>query len=279
MSEQSSINTKIVLVLVGGLLVGFIAGFVLANNINKQEEEKLRGDLARLRSGGSQADAGGGSSSPSRTQGQPGSQGAPGNGGGPLPPLSEEQLKSAVARADASPSDAETQKKAGQLLYYYALQTSDASLLPDAARILKRAHELDAKDYDTAVIAGNAFFIMARKDGDAPAPLADARKLYEEALGLKPDDVIVRTSLGLTYFYSKPPDARRAIREYRQALKTEPRHEMVLQSLALALIEAGDLKEAETRLGELEKINPSNTELPNLRTQLEQKKNAAADAR
>src|ERR1700749_3885289 len=198
MSEQSSVNTKIVLVLVGGLLVGFIAGFVLANNINKQEDDKLRGELARLRAGGAQTDSGGANSSPTRTQGQSGAQSASGNGGGPLPTLSEEQLKSAVARADANPSDAETQKKAGQLLYYYALQTSDASLLPDAARILKRAHELDAKDYDTAVIAGNAFFIMARKDGDDPAPLADARKLYEDALGLKPDDVIVRTSLGLT---------------------------------------------------------------------------------
>ncbi|HEV7891592.1 MAG TPA: tetratricopeptide repeat protein [Pyrinomonadaceae bacterium] len=279
MSEQSSINTKIALAIVGGLLVGFVVGFVLANSINKQEDEKLRGELAHARAGGAQKDSGGGNSSPSRTQGQSGAQGASGNGGGPLPTLSDEQLKSAVARADASPSDAETQKKAGQLLYYYALQTSDASLLPDAARILKRAHELDAKDYDTAVVAANAYFIIARNGGDDPAALSDARKLYEAALGLKPDDVVVRTSLGLTYFYAKPPDARRAIREYRQALKTEPQHEMTLQSLALALIEAGDLKEAETRLGELEKANPSNPELPNLRTQLEQKKNAAADAR
>jgi tetratricopeptide (TPR) repeat protein len=282
MSEQSSANTKIALAIVGGLLVGFVVGFVLANSINKQEDEKLRGELARARAGGAQKDSGGGNNAPSRTQGQSGAQSASGNGGGPLPTLSDEQLKSAVAKADASPSDADTQKKAGQLLYYYALQTGDASLLPDAARILKRAHELDAKDYDTAVKAGNAYFIMARNGGDDPAPLADARKLYEAALGLNPDDVIVRTSLGLTYFYSKPPDARRAIREYRQALKTEmtePQHEMVLQSLALALIETGDLKEAETRLGELEKLNPSNPELPTLRTQLEQKKNAAADAR
>jgi tetratricopeptide (TPR) repeat protein len=280
MSEQSSVNKKIALSIVGGLLVGFVVGFVLANSINRQEDEKLRGELARARAGGAQKDSG--QSPAQRTQGaDPSRREAGGDGGGPLPTLSDEQLKSAVAKADASPSDADTQKKAGQLLYYYALQTSDASLLPDAARILKRAHELDAKDYDTAVKAGNAYFIIAR-NGDDPAPLADARKLYEAALGLNPDDVVVRTSLGLTYFYGKPPDARRAIREYRQALKTamtESQHEMVLQSLALALIEAGDLKEAETRLGEVEKLNPSNPELPSLRTQLEQKKNAAADAR
>lgn len=278
MSEQSSVNTKIALAIVGGLLVGFVVGFVLANSINKQEDERLRGELAHARAGGAQKDSGGGNSSPSRAQGQSGAQDASGNGG-TLPTLTDEQLKSAVAKADASPSDAETQKKAGRLFYYYALQTSDASLLPDAARILKRAHELDAKDYDTSVLAGNAFFIIARNGGDDPAALADARKLYEFALGLKPDDVDVRTRLGLTYFYSKPPDARRAIREYRQALKTEPQHEMTLQSLALALIDTGDLKEAETRLGELEKLNPSNPDLPGLRTQLEQKKNAAADTR
>jgi tetratricopeptide (TPR) repeat protein len=278
MSEQSSVNTKIALAIVGGLLVGFVVGFVLANSINKQEGEKLRGELAQARAGGAQKDSGGGNNSPSRAQGQSGAQSASGNGG-TLPTLTDEQLKSAVARADASPSDAETQKKAGQLLYYYALQTGNASLLPDAARILRRAHELDANDYDTTVVAANAYFILARNGGDDPAPLADARKLYEAALGLKPDDVVVRTYLGLTYFYAKPPDARRAIREYRQALKTEPQREMTLQSLALALIDAGDLKEAETRLGELEKVNPSNPELSNLRTQLEQKKNAAADAR
>lgn len=278
MSEQSSVNTKIALAIVGGLLVGFVVGFVLANSINKQEDERLRGELAHARAGGgAQNDSGGGDNSPSRTQGS-GAQRTSG-GGGQLPPVSDAQLKNAVTKADASPSDAETQKTAGQLLYYYALQNGDASLLPDAARILKRAHGLDAKDYKTAVLAGDSYFIISRNSGDDPAALAEARALYGDALKLKPDDVVVRASLGLTYFYAKPPDARRAIREYRQALKTDPRHEMTLQSLALALIDTGDLKEAETRLGELEKINPSNPELPGLRTQLEQKKNAAADAR
>lgn len=274
MSEQSSVNTKIALAIVGGLVVGFVVGFVLANSINKQEDERLRGELAHARAGGgAQKDSGGGGS-PS------GPQRSSGGGDGQLPPVSAEQLKNAVAKADASPSDAETQKTAGQLLYYYAFQNGDASLLPDAARILKRAHGLDAKDYKTAVFGGDSYFVIARNSGDDPAALADARSLYEDALKLKPDDVNVRTGLGLTYFYAKPPDARRAIREYRQALKTDPRHEAALQSITLALIETGELAEAETRLGELEKVNPSNEGLPNLRTQLEQKKNAAAaDAR
>lgn len=278
MSEKSSGSTKLALVLVAGLLVGFIVGFVFANNLNRGEEERLRSELARAHSGGAQNDSG--QSQASRTQGQAGSQRASGDGddGGEFPTLSDDQLKNAIARADASPTDVETQKKAGQALYYYALQKGNAAILPDVARILKRAHELDSKDYKITVIAGDAYFLVARNGGDT-AQLADARKLYEAALTSKPDDVVVRTSLGLTYFYGKPPDAQRAIREYRQALKTDPNHEMVLQSLAAALIETGEFAEAETRLGELEKANPSNTELAKLRAQLAQKKNAAADAR
>ncbi|HVF68132.1 MAG TPA: tetratricopeptide repeat protein [Pyrinomonadaceae bacterium] len=279
MSEQSSTNTKLVLVLVGGLIVGFFVGFVLANNINKQEDEKLRGELARLRAGGSQSDSGGGNGSPSRAQGQSGGQRTSAAGDGEFPTLTDEQLRNAVSKADASPSDAELQKKVGQALYVYAWQTSNYEILPDVARILRRAHELDAKDYKTTVMAGDTFFLIARSKDSDPATLADARALYESALKAKPDDVIVRTSLGLTYFYAKPSDARRAIREYRQALKSDPKHEAALQSITLALIDTGDLAEAETRLGELEKVNPSNAELPNLRTQLEQKKNAAGEAR
>ena len=263
-----------------GLLVGFVVGFVLANNLNKQEEERLRGELASVRAGGAQNDSGQQQPAAPRSQGASGPQRAPGGDGGDgeFPTLTDDQLKGAVARADANPSDAETQKKAGQALYYYALQKGNASILPDVARILKRAHELDAKDYKTTVLAGDAHFLVARNGGDA-SQILDARKFYEAALASKPDDVVVRTSLGLTYFYGKPSDARRAIREYRLALKTDPHHELVLQSLAAALIETGDFAEAETRLGELAEVNPSSRELANLRAQLEQKKNAAADAR
>jgi tetratricopeptide (TPR) repeat protein len=275
MSEQSSVNTKTVLFLAAGLLVGFVVGFALANNINRQEDDRLRGELARLRAGGAQKDSG--ERPASGTQGAAGSrQGAGGDDS--FPTLSPDQLKNAVAKADASPADAEIQKKIGQALYVYAWQKGDDSILPDVARILKRAHELDAKDYKTTVMAGDAYFLVARNGGDS-AQLSDARKLYEAALTSKPDDVIVRTSLGLTYFYGKPSDARRAIREYRQALKTDPRQEMALQSIAAALIETGDFAEAESRLGELEKVNSSNAELANLRAQLEQKKNAAGETR
>jgi tetratricopeptide (TPR) repeat protein len=156
------------------------------------------------------------------------------------------------------------------------MNKGQTSILPDAARILRRAHEADPKDYNTAVLAGNANFLLARSQNDA-ARLAEARRLYETALASKPDDVIVRTSLGLTYFYATPSDPRRAIREYRRALEADPRSEVALQSLAAALIEAGELPEAERRLTELEGVSASSPELANLRAQLEQKRNAAKE--
>jgi len=266
MTEKSSVNTKTVLIFVAGAVLGFVVGFALANGVNRQEQDRLRAEVARAQSAGpsKSTDAGEKPQTPS------------GEDGNSFPTLTDDQLKNAVAKADASPADAELQKKVGQALYVYAWQKGNASILPDVARILKRAHEADAKDYKTTVMAGDAHFLIARNSGDA-RPLAAARKLYEDALASKPDDAVVRTSLGLTYFYDKPSDPQRAIREYRRALQSDPRQEMALQSLAAALIESGNLDEAEKHLDELEKVNPSNRELPSLRAQLEQKRNAAKE--
>ena len=266
MTEKSSVNTKTVLIFVAGAVLGFVVGFALANGVNRQEQDRLRAEVARAQSAGpsKSTDAGEKPQTPS------------GEDDNSFPTLTDDQLKNAVAKADASPADAELQKKVGQALYVYAWQKGNASILPDVARILKRAHEADAKDYKTTVMAGDAHFLIARNSGDA-RPLAAARKLYEDALASKPDDAVVRTSLGLTYFYDKPSDPQRAIREYRRALQSDPRQEMALQSLAAALIESGNLDEAEKHLDELEKVNPSNRELPSLRAQLEQKRNAAKE--
>jgi tetratricopeptide (TPR) repeat protein len=271
MPDNPSLNTRTVVAGVVCLLVGFLAGFFLANGINRGEQQRLSAEVASLRAGGAGA-GGGGKTTTQQAAGQQTS--APGEDS--FPTLTDEQLSNAVAKADAAPSDSELQSKVGQALYVYAWQSGNASILPDVARILRRAHELDPKDYKTTVMAGDAQFLIARSKGDADS-LADARKLYESALAAQPGDAVVRTSLGLTYFYGSPPDARRAIREYRRALQSDPRQEMSVQSLAAALIETGDFEEAGRRLDELENLNASNTELGNLRAQLEQKRNAAKE--
>jgi tetratricopeptide (TPR) repeat protein len=265
MPDNPSLNSRTVIIGAACLAIGFLAGFFLANGINRDEQRKLSAEVASLRAGGGKA----------ATQ-QGGGQQTPADGDDSFPKLTDEQLANAVSKADAAPADAELQRKVGQALYVYAWQSGNAAILPDVARILRRAHDLDPKDFKTTVMAGDVQFLIARSKGD-PKSLADARKLYESALAAQPDDAVVRTSLGLTYFYGSPPDAPRAIREYRRALQTDPRQEMSVQSLAAALIETGDFEEAGRRLDELGKLNASNAELPNLRAQLEQKRNAAKE--
>ncbi len=262
-----------VIYLAVGVVFGLIVGFFIANGINSRELEQMRGELTRLRAGvkdgekivsNKRAEAGGPTV-------------ATADGETTLPSLTDDDLRNAVAKADASPGDAALQRTAGQGLYLYAMQTGNSALLPDVARILKRAHEAAPDDYPVTVLAGNAHFLVARGGGGDAEALREARKYYERALAAKPDDIVVRTSLGLTYFFDRPPDAARAAREYRKALEIDPRHEMPLQSLAAALVETGDLAGAEKRIEELESINPSNQELPNLRTLLAQKRNASKE--
>ena len=267
MPDNPSPNKRVLVAGALGVVLGFLAGFLLANGINREEQEKLRGELAAARAGG--AAQGGVSSGKAQQASAPG-------GDGSFPTLTDEQLGNAVKQADADPSNAELQNKVGQALYFYAWEKGNAQILPEVARILKRAHALDPKNYRTTVIAGDAHFLIASRDGDAAA-LGEARKYYEAALASRPDDAQVRTNLGRTFFFDKPPNPQRAIGEYRRALQADPRQELALQSLAAALIETGGLEEAARRLDELEKVAPSNTELPGLRAQLEQKRNAAEE--
>ena len=268
MPDNPSPNRKVLVVGALGVVLGFLAGFFLANGINRQEQEKLRGELAAARAGGTAEQ---GSGSPGKAQ----QASAPG-GDGSFPTLTDEQLGNALKQADADPSNVELQNKVGQALYFYAWEKGNARILPEVARILKRAHALDPKNYRTTVIAGDAHFLLAGRDGNAAA-LGEARKYYEAALASQPGDAQVRTNLGRTFFFDKPPNPQRAVAEYRRALQADPRQELALQSLAAALIETGGLEEAARRLDELEKANPSNPELPGLRAQLEQKRNAAKE--
>jgi Flp pilus assembly protein TadD len=125
------------------------------------------------------------------------------------------------------------------------------------------------------VSLGNVFFDIGHLSD--PASFVEARKYYLKALEMKPDDVDVRTDLGLTYYFGQPSDPQRAITEYRKSLSLDPRHEPTLQNLASALISTGNREEAEKRIDELQQVNSSNPSLPNLRAQLAQSKNAAQE--
>jgi tetratricopeptide (TPR) repeat protein len=255
---------KVILIAVAAAVVGFAAGFLFADTANRRERERLDSELTRARA--------------AATPIPESARVANGAGGSPaLPDLTDEQLRNAVARADADPSNVEVQRTAGQALHLYAVEKGNASILPDAARILKRAHEAEPKNFDVLLRLANALYLLAQ-NGD-PARMQESRAYLEKAAALKPDDADTRASIGLTYFHDKPPDARGAAREYRKALALDPRHEFSLQNLAAALIESGELAEAEKTLAELERVNPRSAELPNLRASLAQRRNAAGGQR
>src|SRR5215210_9592800 len=148
MPDNPSLNKRVIVVGALGVALGFLAGFFLANGINRAEQDKLRAELAATRAGGEAAPQGGGAGKAQQASAK--------GGDGSFPTLTDEQLGNAVKQADADPSNAELQHKVGQALYFYAWEKGNAQILPEVARILKRAHTLDPKNYRTTVIAGDA---------------------------------------------------------------------------------------------------------------------------
>ena len=236
-----------------GLLAGLIAGFFVTNEINRQDVDRLRADLAQAKSTTSGDEVVNRNLEPPR--------------------LSREEVQAAIARADANPKDVYQQRNLGQALYLYAANADDAATLNEAAGLLRRAHDLDPKNYDTLVLLGNALFDSG-KLGEAER-FIEARAFYTEALRQRPDDINVRTDLGLTYFFAKPSDPQRATVEYRKSLAINPRHPATLQNLAAALISVSQLDETERTLALLKDIDAANPSLANLQTQLAQARNAA----
>jgi tetratricopeptide (TPR) repeat protein len=261
------VNKQKILYALIGLIAGCAIGFFFTNSVNRKAFEELQGELARARSnaGGQPTQQGGASRS---------ADGNSGDATGASMPT-EKEIRELIAKADASLDDTEYQRKIGQGVYLYALSTGQPALMPEAVRLLKRAHEADPKNYETTVLVGNSLFALAQV-ADV-SNFGEARVYYNKALATKPDDTNVQTLLGMTYFFGQPSDPERAIKAYRKSLAAEPRQEMALQSLASALIATGALAEAEKRIEELQTVNASNASLSNLRAQLAQAKNAAKE--
>src|ERR1051325_9717570 len=108
MPESLPSNSKVFIVGAACVLLGFAAGFFLANGLNRQEQDRLRSEVASLKAGGPPAN--GNNSARPNDRGQP----AQPAGDDSFPTLTDEQLANAVSKADASPADAELQRKVGQ---------------------------------------------------------------------------------------------------------------------------------------------------------------------
>ncbi len=218
----------------------------MANALNRTELNTLRTDNERLKTAQSQ---------PNQTQ----------SGSA----LSDDEIRQRIAEADRNPKDIEFQKDLGLALYRYAAMKQDADLLAEVGRVLNRAYESNKQDYDVVVAMGNIYFDIAyfKKDN---APFQKARDFYSQALQQKPNDIDVRTDLGLTYFLTNPPENERAIVEFQKSLQINPKHEKTLQVMTETLLAQNNAAEAEKYVAKLKEVNSANQYLAELESRLSQ---------
>jgi tetratricopeptide (TPR) repeat protein len=219
-----------------GLLIGAIAGFIFANSVNQR-------GLSSKTSAGQVAANG-------PAEGAMPSNAVADQTRGPMPP----EVAAALQTAKSQPDNYEAQMQAGDL--YYQIRR-----FQEAIQYWTRANQIKPNELEPLKKLGEANFYAAN--------LPMAAKWYTSYLEKKPDDLDVRTDLGLTFLISQPPDIGRAISEFKTVLRSDSNHEHALQDLVVALTRKGEIKEAETTLEHLQKVNPSNPEIANLRSDIE----------
>ena len=172
------------------------------------------------------------------------------------------QTQLAVKQARENPSDYEAQMSAARASF-------QAERPDDTLEFLLRANTLQPDNVEPVIALAKVSYDTGRYTA--------AEKWKTAALAKKPDDINLRTELGLTFLLRNPPDNERALTEFRRTLQLDPKHELALESLILALTRKGDKTEARAALAELESVNPSNAALPQLRSGLDKDGAGARD--
>ena len=241
-------NSKVIWLSLIAIVLSFAGGFLLANALNRSELNSIKAENDRLKTVQNEAI-------------QTNSEST----------LAADEIQQKIAEADKNSTDIAYQRNLGSALYRYAIVKQDAALLDDVSRILERVYKADEKDYETIVMLGNIRFDIGyfKKENEQ---FKKAREFYQKALEQKPNDIDVRTDLGLTYFLETPPETEKAIFEFQKSLKENHKHEKTLQVLTQAFIGQNKLEEAEKYLLRLKQVNQNNPALADLTTQLEQAK-------
>jgi predicted Zn-dependent protease len=180
--------------------------------------------------------------------------------------LSREEIKAAFASAENR--DFAFQKDLGLALYRYSKLQNERSFLPQLIKLLESANRLsNEKDVEILSAFADVLFVTGSEN---PVQVEKARNLYQKAIKSDPSDENVKTAYASTYLFSKPAQPVAAIAELNRVLRQNPQNEIALQLLVLALIQSEKFDVAEQKLSELEKINPNNSAVPDLKVQLTQ---------
>lgn len=225
-----------ILLVIIAALGGFIAGFMLANMLNRSDN---------------------------RYAGMPVQPAGSANSA----TLSQEEIRAKVAEADQNADNFAFQKNLGIALYKYSANAQDLNALTESERILTRANTLDPNDYDVLVALGHAHFDIgfAKRQNEG---FVKARELYGKALTLRPDDHDVKTDMGISYFVQEPPDFAKAAAELEAVGKANPRHDRSMQFLARVYIRQLKIPEAEKVLAKIREINPSNPAIAEITSEI-----------
>ena len=222
-----------------GLLLGLNIGFIFVTAVNQ------RAGSSRFEAGTGGTD---GSELPSNAVKEQG-----------MPSF----VQAAIKQARDEPKNFDAQMKAAEI--FYQIQRYD-----EAIEFLTRANQLQPGNNEVVIALGNANYDTGRYE--------IAEKWYTAALMKDPNNINVRTDLGLTFLLRDNPNIDRAITEFRRSLERDPQHEQTLQNLVVAYTRKGDIAQAQVTLTKLEQVNPGNQALSQLRSSIESARTSTTSA-
>ncbi len=217
-------NKKVIIAAILGVSLGLAGGFFGANYLNRQDisaSVSQAGNIPQIPNSGSTPQQA------SKTRGA----------------AMIGDVQETIDRANREPDNYEAQIKAGEM--FGRIKRFD-----DSIKYYQQAQKIKPNDPKANELLGNAYF-------DAEN-YVEAGKYYEFSLKNNPEDISVRTDLGLTFYLRQPQDLDRAISEYQASLSIKPNDEATLQNLAIAQKEKGDKSGFDLTVNKLREINPNN---------------------
>lgn len=233
-------NGRHYLIVALAALAAFAGGFLLANNLNRTETDRLRSEIESMK-----AEKKSDGSNPESLN------------------LTNEEIDAKIAEANQNPDNIQYQKSLGIALYRYGAMKQEAAIVEKAITILERANRLDPKDNELLIALGNSYFDIGyfRKENSG---FQRARDYYETALKARPHDAALRTDLALTYFLQQPPELAKAATEFERAVSNDPTNERALQYYIQTLSKQGNSGKAREVLEKLQTANPQNSAIGEL---------------